>query len=171
MADQPEQAVVSRVHPDQWVTYREVRLAALTDAPDAFSSNLDRELAFDEEVWRGRLGSNASFLAWHDGKPVGTITVLEYDESHNHPYTGAWHLVAMWVSPKARRLGVGGRLVATVAEHARAAGAPSIVLWVFEANSSARHLYQRTGFRPTELRDSRPGNPDDIEILMIRELA
>ena len=157
--------------PDDWATYRDVRLAALADTPGAFSSTLEREAAFGEDVWRGRLGSAATFLAWRAGVPVGTVTVLGYHESHNHDFTGAAHIVAMWVSPAARGLRIGGQLVKAALDHARAAGAPSAVLWVFEDNQPARRLYERMGFRPTEHRDSRPGRPEDVEVLMVADLG
>jgi ribosomal protein S18 acetylase RimI-like enzyme len=157
---------VRLVTPDDWATYRDVRLAALADTPEAFSSTLERERAFGEDVWRDRLGSAATFLAWRDGTPVGTVTVLAYHESHQHGFPGAAHIVAMWVTPAARRLGVGRQLVLAALDHARSDGAPSMVLWVFEDNERARALYERMGFRATELRDSRPGKPEDVELLM-----
>jgi ribosomal protein S18 acetylase RimI-like enzyme len=163
--------VVRRVSPAEWAAYRQVRLAALADSPQAFSSTLERELEFDEQVWRQRLASAASFLAWQDDQAVGTVTVLLYDESDGHGFTGAAHLVAMWVSPAARRLGAGQLLVKAVFDHARAAGAPSVVLWVFEENGGARAFYERMGFRETDLRDSRPGKPEDVELMMIRYLS
>ena len=162
---------VGRIGPDEWASYREVRLAALADTPLAFSSSLERERAFDEETWRGRLGSAATFLAWREGAPAGTVTVLPYDESQRHGVSGAAHLVAMWVTPDARRLGIGRQLVEAVFGEARAMGAPAVVLWVFEDNDRARGLYEEMGFRATELRDSPPDRPEDAEILMVRELA
>jgi ribosomal protein S18 acetylase RimI-like enzyme len=161
---------VRRVSADEWATYRELRLTALADTPEAFFSTLERERGLDEQTWRDRLGSAATFLAWRDGAAVGAVTVLDYQESHQHGFPGAAHLVAMWVSPAARRLGIGRRLVKTALDHARSAGAPSAVLWVFQDNERARGLYERMGFRPTDLRNSRPGKPEDIEFLMVREL-
>jgi ribosomal protein S18 acetylase RimI-like enzyme len=174
MADysaEPRPAQVRQVSPDDWATYRQVRLTALADAPEAFASTLERERDLGEQLWRRRLGAAASFLAWRDGAPVGAVTALPYDDAQVHGFHGAWHLVAMWVSPAARGLGIGRMLVQTVIDQASAAGAPSVVLWVFDANERARGLYERMGFRPTNRTDTRPGNPEDIEHLMIRELV
>jgi ribosomal protein S18 acetylase RimI-like enzyme len=161
---------VRQAGPGDWAIYREVRLAALADTPAAFPSTLERELAFGEDTWRDRLGSATTYLAWRDGVPVGTVTVLAYHESHNHPFCGAAHLVAMWVSKDARGLGIGSRLVQAGLNQARSAGAPAVVLWVFHDNERARALYERMGFVATELRDSRPGKPEDVELLMIAAL-
>jgi ribosomal protein S18 acetylase RimI-like enzyme len=161
---------VRQVSPDDWVSYREVRLTALADSPEAFFSTLEQEAEFGEQVWRQRLGRAPSFLAWHDGVPAGTVTALPGNVAGLPDFPGAWHLVAVWVSPAARGRGIGRLLVQTVIDEAAAAGAPSVALWVFDANERARTLYERMGFRATDLTNARPGNPQDVEHLMIREL-
>jgi len=171
MVDQSEKLVIARVSPDQWETYRQVRLAALTDSPEAFSSTIEREQRYPEQLWRDRLGANASLLAWLDGRPVGTVTVLDTALAETHGFTGAWHLVAMWVNPSARRLGVGAQLVEAAAEAARSGGAPALLLWVVETNDRARSLYERLGFRATGVREAYPNQPGQWEHLMVRELA
>ena len=171
MTDQAEKLVIARVSPDQWATYREVRLAALADSPESFSSTLERELDFGEQLWRDRLGANISLLAWLDDQPVGTVTVIGTEFADTHGFTGACHLVAMWVSPSARRLGAGGQLVTAAADSARSAGAPALLLWVVESNDAARTLYERQGFRATGFRQAYPHQPGEWEQLMVRELA
>ncbi len=171
MTDQRKQAAIARVRPDQWATYREVRLAALADSPQAFSSTFAREQEFAEQLWRDRLGSNITLLARLDDRPAGTVAVLGTELADTHGFTGAWHLVAMWVSPSARRLGVGAQLVQAAADAARAAGAPALLLWVVETNDPARTLFERLGFRSQGIRQAYPNQPGQWEQLMIRDLA
>lgn len=155
--------------------YREVRLAALAEAPYAFGSTLARELAFADEVWQQRLSSAtaASFLAWQHEQPVGTATGKVDDPDDEFAVAGAWQLVGMWVDPRARGLGASDGLVHAVASHARAQGSAEwLVLWVTEVNGRARSFYQRLGFAPTGARQLvRPEEPDHWEEQLIRRLG
>ncbi|HET9894818.1 MAG TPA: GNAT family N-acetyltransferase [Streptosporangiaceae bacterium] len=63
------------------------------------------------------------------------------------------------------------RLVKTALDHARQCGAPSAVLWVFEANERALAFYRRMGFRPTGTTMYQPHRPGERERLMVRELS
>jgi hypothetical protein len=64
--------------PDDWPLWRELRLRALTESPEAFGSRLaDWQVEGDrEERWRGRLGIPASHdvVASLDGEPVGMVS-------------------------------------------------------------------------------------------------
>jgi ribosomal protein S18 acetylase RimI-like enzyme len=167
-------AKVRRVRPEEWQVYRQVRLAALAEAPGAFMSTLEREQGFGEDIWRQRLGSisAATFIAWRDGKPTGTATGKIDDPTDEYAVPGAWQLVGMWVDPRSRGMGVADELVQTVAGHARAEGAVSLVLWVTEVNDRARAFYKRMGFVPTGARQPvRPDEPDHWEEQMIRQLG
>src|SRR5260370_37513571 len=52
----PADPAVRRILPDEWQVYRQVRLTALAQAPDAFMSTLERGQGFGEGIWRPRLG-------------------------------------------------------------------------------------------------------------------
>jgi hypothetical protein len=50
--------------PGDWELVRDVRLAALRDAPGAFASSYEREAAYSKEQWRGWFSDRfALFLA------------------------------------------------------------------------------------------------------------
>ena len=38
-----------------WKAYRDIRLASLQDAPEAYCSTFEREAAFTENEWKARL--------------------------------------------------------------------------------------------------------------------
>ncbi len=141
-----------RAHPDDWATVRDLRLAALADAPDAFASTLAREEGRAGAEWRSRVALIPWFLAWRAGRPAGLVAMIpvtqDSPEGPVHPVT-EWHLVSMWVPPADRGGGAAGLLVRAVLEHARAAGAEKVSLWVATGNARAAACYRRMGFRPT----------------------
>jgi GNAT superfamily N-acetyltransferase len=158
---------IRRLVSGDWSALRQVRLAALADAPYAFSSTLDREAAFDERQWRQRIASSAHFMAWQDGEPAGLAAAFRPDD-----LTAAWHLVAMWVSPQARGRGLADGLVESVCAWARENGAARIVLWVTDVNARAQAFYRRLGFVSNGTRQLvRPGEPDHWEEQMERQLG
>lgn len=142
--------------PDDWPAWRELRLAALAEAPHAFGSRLaDWQGDGDrEQRWRDRLGIPGSYnvIAVLDGRPAGMASGVPTEGDD-----GAAELISMWVSPAARGRGVGDRLVRAVEEWARQAGAGLLRLAVTEGNDSAITLYRRCGFADTgELGDLMP---------------
>jgi GNAT superfamily N-acetyltransferase len=81
-------AQVRRLVPADWAALREIRLAALAEAPYAFSSTLERELAFDEHQWRSRIGQGVAAelvtavceLARADGAEQVALWVTEVND-------------------------------------------------------------------------------------------
>ncbi|MFN8638168.1 MAG: GNAT family N-acetyltransferase [Dehalococcoidia bacterium] len=146
--------------PEDWRAYRDLRLAALADAPDAFGSTLERERALDESDWRRRLSSgNLAIHALVEGVPAGLAGGLRPGVYDGDPASTAAHLVSMWTHPSMRGRGVGAALVARVIEWARAERFPELRLWVVEGNATAERLYARMGFVDTGARA--PVRPDD----------
>jgi GNAT superfamily N-acetyltransferase len=141
--------VVRRSVPEDWLASKQLRLRALADSPSAFSSSLEHELAYADDVWRSRIESAATFFAvGDDGTFVGSVTGI--DDRHE---AGGREVVAMWVAPEWRARGVGRALMDAVLEWARAEGAASVALWVADGNDAARRLYERCGFASTGQRD------------------
>ncbi|HSO94143.1 MAG TPA: GNAT family N-acetyltransferase [Candidatus Dormibacteraeota bacterium] len=137
----PDRIVIRRLLADDWEEFRSIRLRALADAPQAFSSTLDEALRLADDEWRHRLRGRVQFIAITGGGAVGTAGGLEDG-------AGA-QLISMWVDPRARRSGVGSRLVTAVSEWARDCGCAALCLWVVEANLAAEGLYLRCGFSRT----------------------
>jgi ribosomal protein S18 acetylase RimI-like enzyme len=188
-ADRPE-VLVRRLAVDDWQQARVTRLAALADAPYAFSSTLAKEQAYGDDLWRSRAGSGRTFGAFDGGTLIGLATGIPTDELDGPAKTGAdsssaagsgqlrgsaqrdWHLVGMWVAPDYRGQGVAGRLVEAVCRQAHEAGAATVTLWVTEINHRAIGLYRRHGFTPTGVRELvRPQEPDHWEMQLERRLG
>ena len=136
---------VRMFHPHEWPLYRDLRLAALRDAPDAFGSTLAREEPYSDDDWLTRLTHGVSsaherpLVAELDGRAVGLCWV-RIDPSD--PETA--RLYSVWVHADARRRGVAQGLLGAAVHWAREAGARTMALTV-SAESAAR-MYRRAGF-------------------------
>lgn len=139
----PTGVVVRRVEPDEWRAYQAIRVRALHDSPEAFTSTVERERGFAESEWRRRLAAAHTLIAWRDGVAVGTVAAFAGDRPDR------WAVVALWVEPAARGGGLAGALLDAVAEAARAAGIHRLLLWVMVDNAPARSLYDRRGWVAT----------------------
>ncbi|MFJ6168073.1 GNAT family N-acetyltransferase [Micromonospora orduensis] len=134
--------------PDDWPTWRELRLAALAEAPAAFGSRLaDWQGDGDrEQRWRDRLSIPGShnLVAVLDGRPVGMSSGVPTADPL------VMDLISMWVHPDARGRRVGHLLLDTVAQWARGSGADRLRLSVMPDNARAKALYRRAGFTGTD---------------------
>lgn len=160
--------VVREIGPDDWATLRDVRLAALSEAPYAFGSSYEREKDFTEERWRARInGRSVTFLAYDESGPEGAADSAE-PTGIAGVFTGDGdaELVSMWVRPSARGQKVGEALITACVGWARAHGHAELFLWVTEPSASARRLYERCGFLATGERQPLPSNPALTEIRM-----
>lgn len=152
---------VRRLTADEWQIDRELRLAALAESPNAFSSTLEAEERVSDEEWRERLEHRIRFAARLDGVDVAAAGLI-LTESDTTAV-----LVGMWVMPPARGQGVGDALVKAALDWARDAGATAVHLWVTGGNSPAERLYARNGFvRTGGEQPITPGDPTRTEIGM-----
>jgi ribosomal protein S18 acetylase RimI-like enzyme len=147
--------VVRRVVPDEWQSFREIRLAALADTPLAFVTTHEQALQYDERHWRSQAAEGGTMIAWRDDRPVGLVAAYLPDD--------AAHLVMMWVEPASRGTGVVEVLIDSVVTWAGERDLPQVRLWVVEGNDRAERAYARYGFSRTGRSQPVPGRPDDLE--------
>ena len=137
---------VHRITPDDWQLLRELRLASLADAPDAFGQRYEEAGLTNERDWQATARASASgdrrawFIAWRGQEPAGLV------QGRRRPPADCL-LFSMWVAPAARRQGTGRALVKAVEDWGRGWGATRVVLWVIEGNDSAIRFYESIGFR------------------------
>ncbi|TCK26548.1 GNAT family N-acetyltransferase [Pseudonocardia endophytica] len=126
---------------DDWEHWKEMRLAALAEAPYAFHTRIEDWVGATEERWRSRLDVPGRFLlADLDGHRAGICCGLPPDP------LGVADLLSLWVAPFARGRGVSDALVTAVCDWARDLGADRVALHVVEGNAPASGLYLRHGF-------------------------
>ncbi|WP_369266324.1 GNAT family N-acetyltransferase [Streptomyces harbinensis] len=133
------------ITPDDWPLWQDIRVAALTDAPRAFTAQLADWHKGGREQWRARLAIPGSYnvVALRDTLPVGMVRGIPGEG-------GTSELRSLWVSPEARGEGVGGRLIEAVTAWARQSGSATLKLAVLPGNEPAIALYRRHGFVATE---------------------
>lgn len=133
----------------EWQKYREIRLRALKESPEAFGSTWDAEVLRPDETWSARTQESAlgqtgrGFFALDGALPCGIVWCLLSDLE---PDTA--HIYGMWVDPALRGQGVGRALLAECIAWAKRKEAHCIRLGVTVADSPAMHMYQSQGFGP-----------------------
>ncbi|HEY4870423.1 MAG TPA: GNAT family N-acetyltransferase [Candidatus Dormibacteraeota bacterium] len=155
--------VIRRLAAADWAAFREVRLMALRDAPEAFGSIAADAEKLDEAEWRRRLAQRAVFLAEDSSQRAGLAAGIGGDQA------GEAELISMWVAPAWRGQGVGDRLVDAVMAWAAGEGFTTLGLWVVQGNGRAAGLYARHGFATTgRVQPMGGGRADVLEFEMRR---
>jgi GNAT superfamily N-acetyltransferase len=138
---------VRRISADEGPLLRELRLASLDDAPEAFGQTHEQAAREPDAEWHSaaRAAAQGDRRAWFlardaAGAAIGLV------QARRRPPTDCL-VFSMWVAPAARRSGAGRALLDAVEEWARGWGAQRIVLWVFGANEGAQRFYERIGYR------------------------
>jgi RimJ/RimL family protein N-acetyltransferase len=122
--------------------YREIRLEALKQNPEAFGSTYETESTQPLTWFAERLDSSAVFGAFDSSGLVG-IAGFYIQQGRKQTHKGA--LWGMYVRQSVREAGVGRRLVEAVIEHARRR-VELIQLSVVSGNEHAQQLYASLGF-------------------------
>jgi ribosomal protein S18 acetylase RimI-like enzyme len=91
------------------------------------------------------------FVADHQGELVGMTLSLpgRADDGAGQLVPGLRHLTGVCVRPDRQGMGLGGRLLDAVLDHARQEGCDRVTLWTARANDRARRLFHARGFRAT----------------------
>ena len=157
------------VSADDWLAWRAMRLAALTDAPGAFASRLQEWADAPEDRWRDRLSIpgaiNLLAVDVDRNAPVGMATGTPDKDRHRRA-----ELISMWVDPAVRGRGVATALITAIVRWAAGTGAAMLTLSVMPDNVAARRIYERNGFTVSD-------EPSDLlpcgrrELVMLRDLG
>ena len=161
-------ADIRRVTADDWELFREIRLRALADSPDAFGITREYAERHTPAGWRERAGGpGVTLIALEDDSPVamGGAFPLSGGGDATEPRAMIW---GMWTAPEARGRGLGARILAALLAWCRAERF-RVLLHVTEGNDQARRLYVTAGFRPTghwqPLRDGSELRVEEMELV------
>jgi len=137
---------IRQLTPDDAPTYRELRLRALREHPDAFTSDWEDASQRPPDESRQRLASaGVTFWgAFDEGSSLCGMVGLECSSRAKQRHRGT--VVAMYVAREAAGRGLGRELLRALTLHAKAIGLTDLGLTVTEGNTSAIRLYREAGF-------------------------
>lgn len=141
---------------------RALRLRALRDAPYAFASSLEHELALSDAHWESLAqrsgGGEAAGATGAEGAADASVVWVATDCERWRAMAGSFwldrragvaQLWGMWVEPAARGHGLGRRLVEEVERWAADRGAVRLRLGVVDRAAEVAAFYERLGFTRT----------------------
>jgi ribosomal protein S18 acetylase RimI-like enzyme len=132
--------------PPDAAAWRALRLRALREHPDAFTSGYEEDEQLPLSVSADRLASSRVTFwgAFMRSELCGMVGLERETRAKNrHKAT----VVAMYVAPEAAGQGLGRQLLQALIAECRAEGIESLVLTVTEGNARAQGLYEQAGFR------------------------
>jgi ribosomal protein S18 acetylase RimI-like enzyme len=148
-----------QLNESDWPGYRNLRLQALSDDPDAFAGTYEDAIRYSDKDWSARLSiaspkTDLPLIAEVKERAVG----LSWGKLElSHPQMA--YLYQMWVHPEFRGLGIGKSLLDCVVSWAKLKGAHTLTLGVTSGVSPAWKLYELAGFKPKgELESLRYGS-------------
>jgi ribosomal protein S18 acetylase RimI-like enzyme len=151
---------VRPILPSEWERFRELRLRALKESPNAFSSTLGAEALLGFEIWKNWVSEKPDrkvMVAERGEEWLGTVSAAPYQGLHD-----AYNFFALWVDPAVRRSGVGTQLLEAMLAWAKGTQRARARFHVHQANEAALKLLERTGFKDTgerfTLREDLPGD-------------
>ena len=159
---------IRRLETSDAALYRDIRLEALKQNPEAFGSTFERESERPLSWFEALVGRSDIFGAFVDGTLAGIAGYVAQESSKQAHKALLW---GMYVRSAARNAGLGKRLVAAVLSHARGR-VEMVQLTVVSENEGARRLYNALGFVEygLEKRDLKHDGRYYDEVLMVNFL-
>ena len=128
--------------------FRELRLRALKEHADAFTSSFEEDVSQPVGAVEQRLAGESGNVFWGayvEGTLRGMVGLAREARAKNR-HKG--HVVAMYVAPEFGRRGLGKALLQAVIDYARdERQLEQLVLTVTRTNQAASELYRAAGFR------------------------
>ena len=132
---------------DDAPAFRTLRLRALREHPEAFTSSHEEDEKMPPSATEQRLQDSGRWRFWgaFDAAALWGIAGLEREQRAKNRHKAT--VAGMYVAAEAAGRGVGRALMEAVIRDARATRIELLVLTVTEGNHAATSLYERAGFR------------------------
>ena len=138
--------IIRSLSPEEWMSYKALRLEALKNDPDSFGSLYEENIDKTEERWRTELTSSQGWkvFAEIDSEIVGMAAAYCVPTDVG---SIAAHLVGVYTKPAFRGRGIAGLLILSLIKVIKADGKINILaLEVNKEAASAVRLYEKMGF-------------------------
>jgi ribosomal protein S18 acetylase RimI-like enzyme len=136
--------LVRMLGPADATLYRSLRLRALRDHPDAFTSSYEQDREQPVEAAAARLAAHPFWGAYQHAELYGFVGLeRELRPKNRHKAT----VMGMYVAPEVGGQGAARALLDALIAHARLNHLESLVLTVTDGNQRAQRLYEAAGFR------------------------
>ena len=159
-----------RINPEEWELYKWIRLAALREAPYAFSSTYQSASQRTDESWREQTEGSASgsdraiFISFTGDEPVGLAAL--YRLAHQ---SAAGELLQVWVDPAFRGSRAARHLLDTLFSWAKENGYQTMMAKVSNENTAAIRFYLSYGFSIPRAEDD--SQQQAGEVTLVKELT
>jgi ribosomal protein S18 acetylase RimI-like enzyme len=122
--------------------FRQIRLEALKNEPDAFASIYEDWVRFSDAEWRKRM-TIPIFVAFAETRPIGLMALKQLQQSRmRHRAT----LTMVYVNKCFRGAGLANALLDTAIRYAKEIGIRQIELGARADRTAAIRFYKRAGF-------------------------
>lgn len=156
--------VIRRIQIGEADLFRQVRLAALQEAPYAFASTYESALRRSAESWREQADSTAqgsdraTFFVFSDEAPIGIAALYRLQ---NQADVG--ELLQVWIAPEYRGKRAAWSLMDTLFKWAGDHRFRTIIARVARENIRAVRFYRNYGFAQTD--EGATDDPDSLVLL------
>jgi ribosomal protein S18 acetylase RimI-like enzyme len=162
--DTQHQARIITLPVSEWRVYREARLRALSEDPQAYARTYAESAALSDETWQARLQSVVDkydwlFFASLDGEIIGMMGAYRPSD-----VDGTAVIWGVHVDRAQRGQGIGGQLMARLLDELRKVGIERVMLTVSREQVAAVGLYKKFGFAVVD------DGPEHIACVMERSL-
>jgi len=138
-----------RATEDDVALFKEIRLKALKDSPDAYGSTYEASIQRTESSWLEQLATTTSGdlrntqFAFDGDNCIGIAALYREADAP------AGAIIMMWVAPEYRGTAAASTLVQSLLDWAKKAGHDSVSLSVTDTNDRAIQFYKNCGFELT----------------------
>lgn len=149
---------IRQIDPEEWLTYKNIRLEMLDSDPEAFPQQAFNDRQDPQERWIDRIKKGIVLVAFEDKKPVGMVRGIPLADSTQAT------IMNMYVNKDYRGQRIGELLLEDVVRNLKSLGISKMILEVEDTQDSAIKMYQKHGFAETNR--IKQGDRDGAMIVM-----